>query len=161
MNRAQSQVRQFHQEVLAGPTSPAEPRLRNPHLRARLILEEAIETAFALVGSNDAQTIVQEQLVKVLREATAKGELEPDLIRAIDGCTDVNYVVYGTLEDIGVDGEPFMDEVHAANMRKRDPGHGQQATKSPLGKVIKPEGWVGPDIAGVLAKMIAERAVSK
>jgi hypothetical protein len=44
MNRMQAQVREFHRVILSGPTSPAEPKFRNPELRARLVLEEAIET---------------------------------------------------------------------------------------------------------------------
>lgn len=155
MEKVQRQVREFHAKVLAGPTSPAKPELRHPHLRASLIMEEAIETAIALVGVQEAQSIVHAQLLKVLQASAGSGE--PNLVDAIDGCIDLIYVTYGTLEDIGVDGEPFVDEVHAANMRKVDPGHGQQASKTPLGKVIKPAGWVGPDIAGVLEKLEEER----
>ncbi len=40
------------------------------------------------------------------------------------------------------------DEVHAANMRKLDGGKYDKAK----GKLCKPEGWVGPDIDGVLKR---------
>lgn len=40
------------------------------------------------------------------------------------------------------------DEVHAANMRKFNGGH----YDTEKGKWCKPEGWVGPDIAGILKR---------
>jgi predicted HAD superfamily Cof-like phosphohydrolase len=152
MNKAQEQVRDFHREVIDGPTSPAEPRVRNPELRASLILEEAIETAVALVGSARAQTIVQAQLVGVLQESARAGKGEPCLVDAIDGCMDLLYVAYGTCEDIGIDAEPFFDEVHRSNMAKRDPEGRQKISATPLGKKLKPPGWTPPDIDGVLVR---------
>lgn len=151
MHKAQLQVQEFHRDVLEGPTSPAEPKVRNPELRARLILEEAVETVVALVGGEQAYNMVREAGRAIPQRQ------KPSLLETIDGIVDTIYVCYGTAEDIGVDLEPFFDEVHAANMRKRDPERAQQASKSPLGKVIKPPGWKGPDIAGVLARVTAHK----
>ena len=82
---------------------------------------------------------------------TRSGKLGPDLVEAIDGLCDIAVVTYGTAEDIGVDLEPFFDEVMRSNFAK---------VGGPVredGKHLKPPGWTSPDIAGVLAKMIAER----
>lgn len=69
---------------------------------------------------------------------------DPDFAAFIDAHADLEYVLNGTLESCGVDGQPVWDEVHAANMRKEG-----GATRED-GKICKPEGWVGPDIERVL-----------
>ncbi len=148
MERSQQKVREFHR-AFNYPTSPAEPKLRDPELRASLIMEEAIETVIALVGAARAQTIVQHQLVTVLQAFTRAGKTKPDLVEAIDGLADLQYVIAGTFEDIGVDGEIFFDEVHRSNMMKVGGSIDEN------GKIQKPAGWTPPDIEGVLARMIA------
>jgi predicted HAD superfamily Cof-like phosphohydrolase len=150
MDKLQSQVRQMHIEVCHQPHSPAEPKLRMQELRALLIAEEAIETVCALVGGADGQTIVHEMLTKVLNSRVKANMEGPDLEEAIDGCIDTLVVVYGTLETIGVDGEPFADEVMRANMAKK--GGPIDAN----GKIGKPEGWTPPDIKSVLKKCLDE-----
>lgn len=151
MHRPQQMVQEFHR-VIGQPTSPAKPELRAQRLGAQLLLEEAIETAFALVGSVEAQNIVQDMLLKVLQEATQKKETEPDLCRAIDGLCDTIVICYGRAETLGVDLEPFYDEVMAANMTKAN---------GPIdanGKRGKPPGFVPPDIAGVLERVMEARS---
>jgi|SRR6267142_3374116 len=147
MDKSQRQVREFH-KAFDFPTSPAEPMLRTPELRANLIAEEAIETVIALVGTARAQTIVIGQLHQALQAATQAGETEPSLERAIDGLCDLKYVTDGMAEDIGIDLEPFSDEVHRSNMSKVG------GTKREDGKLIKPATYSPPDIVGVLAKEI-------
>lgn len=68
-----------------------------------------------------------------------------DLEDIADGLADLLYVVLGAAVCYGIDMGPVFDEVHAANMRKLD-GPKDPAT----GKQLKPVGWVGPDISGVL-----------
>lgn len=145
MDKLQRQVRQMHIEILNQPHSPAEPQIRTPELRARLIAEEAIETVCALVGGRAGQNIVHELLAKVLQDRAKNKMSGPDLKEAIDGCIDTLVVTYGTLEAIGVDGEPFADEVMRSNMAKKG------GPVDAYGKIGKPEGWTPPDIAGVLA----------
>lgn len=161
MHKPQEQVRQFHREVLDQASSPAEPKFRNPQLRASLILEEAIETVVALVGSVKATELLvhaalESDLLTITHDGLAENDdpstvKQPNLVEAIDGCIDTLVVTYGTLEDIGVDAEPFFDEVHRANMAKA--GGPVRAD----GKRLKPPGWTPPDIAGVLARMLKER----
>lgn len=151
MDKMQRQVQAFHRDVLKQPFSPATPMIRMGELRAMLVAEEAIELVCALVGGAKGQTVVHEMLAKVLVER-ARNKMEgPDLVEAIDGCADTLVVTYGTLEAIGVDGEPFTDEVMRSNMAKlggRVDEHGKQH---------KPEGWTPPDIKGVLAKTLSDR----
>lgn len=73
--------------------------------------------------------------------------LSGDLAASLKELCDVIYVAYGAAVAFGVDLAPFWNEVHRSNMAK---------VGGPVredGKRLKPEGWVGPDIAGVLAGM--------
>ncbi len=135
MHRAQEQVREFCRVVVAAPTSPAVPALREAKLRARLIAEEAAETIVGLVGDTEATLI----LTEFARASHMPPREEPDLVEAVDGLCDLLYVVYGTAEAIGVDLEPFFERVHASNMRKQNKlinEHGKRGHKPP--------GWVDP-----------------
>jgi energy-coupling factor transport system permease protein len=153
MHRAQEQVREFHREVIGqespqGPQMPAETKLR-----AMLILEEAMETAAALCGADQLPGLVTEQMRRVLESAARSRKVLPDLAEAVDGCCDLLYVTYGTLDRMGLDTEPFFDEVHRANMEKRDPIGAQRSSCSPVEKVLKPEGWRPPDVEGILRRL--------
>lgn len=149
MHKPQQDVRQLHLEVIGSPTSPAEPQIRHGELRSKLILEEAMETVVALVGAKRAAELVLEavqEIGKKIAEDKAAYQ-EPNLVEAIDGIVDTIVVCYGTAEDIGVDLEPFWDEVHRSNMAKR--GGPVRAD----GKKLKPPGWMAPDIKGVLERV--------
>jgi predicted HAD superfamily Cof-like phosphohydrolase len=79
------------------------------------------------------------------KEAAAAIRAE-DLVESIDGLCDLLCVVYGAALEFGIDLAPFWAEVHRPNMAKAG---------GPIredGKVLKPEGWTRPDIAGVLAR---------
>lgn len=149
MDKLQRQVREFHQLVVKQPFSPAVPMLRMPDLRAMLVGEEAFETMCALVGEAQAQNIMHMMMVKVLQERARKKMYGASLVEAIDGCIDTLVVTYGTLEAIGVDGEPFADEIMRSNMDKVG------GPVDEYGKMGKPPGWRDADIAGVLKKEIA------
>lgn len=131
----QRQVLEFHKAM--NLTIGKTPEIRDAELRAKIILEEAFETAAALVGKSTA----------VLLAACAIDDCpdqEPDLAKAIDGCMDVHYVVSGTSIALGIDEKPFFDEVHRANMAK---------VGGPIrtdGKRLKPEGWTAPNIEGMV-----------
>lgn len=75
-----------------------------------------------------------------LREALEQG----DLAGVADAIADLIYVVLGTAISYGIDIRPIWDEVHRTNMAKE--GGGSRAD----GKILKPEGWEPPDIAGLL-----------
>jgi predicted HAD superfamily Cof-like phosphohydrolase len=140
-NRMQEKVREFCRRVVSAPTSPAEPALRDARLRARLVLEEAIETAVGLVGDYEAFSVLDEIDTEVSRKLVRDGRLgcAPDLVEAVDGLCDLIYVALGTAEAIGVDIEPYFDLVHGANMQKTSAAvdsHGKRGGK--------PDGWEDP-----------------
>lgn len=78
------------------------------------------------------------------QEARARG----DLLGMIDALQDLKYVIYGYELRMGISSEEHFAEVHEANMRKLGPDG--KPIRREDGKIIKPEGWVGPDHQAIL-----------
>lgn len=106
-------------------------------LRAKLILEEALETVEALgvTVHHSGHQITEEGL-----EYAAPNPV--DLKEVVDGCADISVVTIGTLIAFGVDDEPVLEEVDASNLRKFGPGSYRRED----GKWMKPPNWTPPDI---------------
>ncbi len=138
-------VKEFMQKV--GQTTPD--RLTTPVekvriLRAKLILEEALETVHAMGievrAGGEAGTVIEE---KSLHYA-ASGDV--DVVEVVDGCADISVVTIGTLIAFGVDDEPVLEEVDSSNLRKFEPGSYRRED----GKWIKPPNWTPPDIPAAI-----------
>ena len=124
------------------PASVTVPGETTRLLRARLILEEAMETIAALgvdIHVNGCTLSLEEC------------ELEPggdiNLEGVVDGCADISVVTIGTLVAFGVEDEPVLAEVDKANLRKFGPGSYARED----GKWIKPPDWHPPNIKGLLS----------
>lgn len=89
-----------------------------------------------------------EEEIREAREAIAAG----DLVGFADALNDLLYFVAGSFLAHGVPAEETFNAVHDANMAKLFPD-GKPRYREGDGKVIKPEGWVGPEarIADILA----------
>jgi predicted HAD superfamily Cof-like phosphohydrolase len=79
-------------------------------------------------------------------EALERGDME----KIADGLADVIYVAVGAALEFGIPLDRVWAEVHRSNMAKVDQATGK-VVKRADGKVLKPEGWTPPDVAGVLA----------
>lgn len=139
-------IREFMQK--AGQDTPAVvtiPDEATRILRAKLILEEALETLTALGVS---ATIAPDSKPALGRSTELNFEIvsEPDLEEIVDGCADISVVTMGTLIAFGVDDEPILEEVDKANLRKFEEGSYRRED----GKWMKPPGWTPPDIMGVV-----------
>ncbi|MDX1739794.1 MAG: hypothetical protein R3178_00810 [Rhodothermales bacterium] len=137
-----------------GQATPAEPEIPDESiriLRAKLILEEALETITALgvevSAESDGRTVTVNDPSTELH-FTAGGEV--DLEGVVDGCADISVVTVGTLISFGVDDEPVLREVDEANLRKFEPGSYMRDD----GKWMKPPHWTPPDIEGVLQRQV-------
>lgn len=78
------------------------------------------------------------------REAAEAG----DLVEVADALADIVYIAYGSARTYGVPLDRVLAEVHRSNMAKLVDG---RVVRRADGKVLKPAGWVAPDVAGVLA----------
>lgn len=63
-----------------------------------------------------------------------------------DGCADVIVTVLGTAAEYGIPFDKIWAEVHRSNMDKK--GGPMRAD----GKMLKPEGWLPPQIRSILAE---------
>ena len=112
-------------------------------LRAKLIVEEALETVRAL-GVRASARDASLEMDSLDFEAVGTVDMEG----VADGCADISVVTIGTLVAFGIDDERLLEEVDRANLRKFGPG----AHVREDGKWMKPPDWSPPDIAGVLGQ---------
>jgi predicted HAD superfamily Cof-like phosphohydrolase len=128
----------------AGQSVSEIPSLRSADIRrfrAKMILEEALETIQAL-GFNVIMKPFDLEL-----EISAHQTHEPNLIEIADGCADIKVVTTGTLSALGISDIPLQEEVDKNNLAKFGPGAYRRESD---GKWIKPPGHKPPDIEGVL-----------
>ena len=110
-------------------------------LRAKLILEEALETVEALgvkveIGGHELEE----------SELVYSPGAEVNLQEVADGCADISVVTMGTLIAFGIDDKPLLEEVDESNLRKFSEGSYRRED----GKWMKPPGWTPPDIMAAI-----------
>jgi predicted HAD superfamily Cof-like phosphohydrolase len=129
MNPHQKQVREFMQAFGQETPDFFSPQEYPSELRTALIVEECMEFG--------------------------KAAEENNFVEMIDAICDILYVTYGAAIAMGIDIDPFFDEVHRSNMSKLDP-----VTKQPVrradGKILKPPTYSPANIKSMLFKLHGE-----
>lgn len=152
MNRQQKLVRNFNRAINTDRReTPGIPSTETRLLRARLILEEALEVVNALgfeMYCGPFRLDMPNVTISPYHDLNPQKPIEPNLTEAIDGLCDLNYVSYGTADALGVDLDPFFEEVHASNLAK------VSGPKDAHGKQQKPPGWKPPRIKEMLEKIL-------
>lgn len=97
-------------------------------------------------GSNPDQykmylKLIDEE-VQELKDAVARG----DTVEQLDALLDIIVVTIGAIHSAGHDGEGGWKEVMGTNFAKIDKETGK-VRKREDGKVLKPLGWVPPDLS--------------
>ena len=146
-------LREFHRRVNEpAHDSPTEPARDHAELRARLVLEEALELVAALgVGIQmydangypvDAGSISVDKIMPV------------NFVRAVDAMRDLEYVIHGTDLVLGTSAaaEDTFEEVHRSNMGK-EAGVGDGA------KAIKPADWRPPELKEILRRTFPKHRI--
>jgi predicted HAD superfamily Cof-like phosphohydrolase len=134
MSKHQDMVKQFMTafgQATPGTFSPDEFPAK---LRVSLIMEEALEF-------NDA---VENE----------------DFVEAVDAICDLLYVTYGAAIAMGINIDPFFEEVHRSNMSKLDPATGQPIYRDD-GKIIKPSSYSRADIKTLMLKLYGLQLIAK
>lgn len=140
----QQRVERFMREV-AGQEVLSKPKLPDAvirRLRAKLILEEALETVKALGFMGKVEPTTSGHHFDIFPVG------EPSLVSIADGCADISVVTVGTLSACGIVDTPLLEEVDRSNLAKV--GGYRRAD----GKWMKPATWTPPDIKGVLKGMM-------
>ena len=137
-NRVKTFMQKVGQDTPEVATIPDE---KTRILRAKLILEEALETVDALgvrvqIGGHELE---EEGLVY-------SGGKEVNMQEVADGCADISVVTIGTLIAFGIDDEPLLEEVDESNLRK----FGEGSYRREDGKWMKPPGWTPPNIMAAI-----------
>ncbi len=143
---SETMVREFH-KALDHPIGekPGDIDDFRRMLRASLIGEEVTELLCAIFGLSAKQEHYYKEVVTRMIDDMAVRRGDANLVEIADGCCDVHYVVSGTAIEFGIPEDAVYAEVHRSNMAK------QGGPTRPDGKTLKPEGWLPPDVAGVLA----------
>lgn len=89
------------------------------------------------------------KLLKEEYEEYLEAEKDNDLVEIADALADIIYIVCGTAVSYGIPLNEVFDEVQRSNMAKLVDG---KPIRREDGKILKPEGWTPPDIAGIIAK---------
>lgn len=152
-NRTQTlaeQVREFQTMVeRPAPKTPQVPSDDVLRLRLCLIAEEFLELVEAFIWPlmREKAWVDLECLKVDVAELIASASFQRiDLAAAVDALADLDYVIEGTRQELGVDGAPIAAAVHAANMAK------MSGPVDETGKKRKPPGWTPPDIADELRR---------
>jgi predicted HAD superfamily Cof-like phosphohydrolase len=139
--RVERMMRGFGQEVPDRPL-PAEGHTDLRVLRARLIMEECLETIQDGLRVEVGQRGQAVRFEHLAFEAKGGGA---DMIELADGCADVSVVTIGTLSAFGIRDDPLLREVDGNNQAKIDTGRTDEH-----GKFIKHPDHEPPKIAEVL-----------
>lgn len=72
-------------------------------------------------------------------------------VEMVDACIDIIYVVCGLMHSMGLDPQPFWDEVQRSNMSKftKKPDGGYEVLRREDGKILKPSTYSAPDLASI------------
>ena len=131
-------------------------------LEARLVPRDWVESveAFHWTFGHDVggwprlpMPDVRERRLDMLAEELSETEVaaaNDDILEYVDGLIDAVYIAIGGLLEVA-DPETVkraFAEVHRANMSKAGPNG--EVVRREDGKILKPEGWMPPDIAGAL-----------
>tara|TARA_R110001606_G_scaffold297277_1_gene445048 strand:- start:16871 stop:17338 length:468 start_codon:yes stop_codon:yes gene_type:complete len=137
----------------AGHPIPDAPRIPNEDiiaLRLKLLVEEVTELMQA-VGFDDLYDYLEcaaDDVVADVVEAAREGG-DVDLVEMVDAFHDITVIAFGgALETAGADAaRRAADEVTRSNLAKIVDGKVLRRADS---KILKPDGWQPPDIAGAL-----------
>ena len=147
----QARVEKFMQ--LAKQQLPKEPKLPDRDvrlLRAKLILEEALETVTALGFTTDVAGFEIADKADFTEYIDFIENGRESLEEIADGCCDISVVTMGTLSACGLKDQSLLEAVDENNLEKFGPGH----KYNEYGKLIKPPGHKPPDIQKLIEEQM-------
>ena len=137
--RIEAFMKKAGQELPEEPTIPSE---ETRILRAKLILEEAIETIEALGITVKLPELIRDMDKDQFKNLEFVADKEPNLVEIADGCIDVSVVTIGTLSACGISDKRLKEIVDNHNLAKFGPG----SYRRDDGKWMKPKDLAPPRI---------------
>lgn len=124
MNKFQEDTNEFHKTF--GHPTPDEPVLK---------------------VTEDLKQLMRDRAAWIREEADELEEAaeEGDLVKMIDALGDAAYFAVGGYTVLGLDMEPFWNNIHGSNMEKLGPDGKPVPHPTIPNKIGKPEGWVPPE----------------
>lgn len=150
MTKEQQMVRAFMRKAKQElPDKPTIPDLKTRKLRAKLMLEEVLETINKGLGLAVMQEtgLPEGMFVVNIDDVDFIDVNKPDLVELADGIADSQYVELGTAIACGIDMQPIFKNVHDSNLSKFIDGYVDKSGKYRKGKSFRP-----PDIKNILDK---------
>ena len=131
------------------------------HFISKMIVDEVLELWATLHTSAEAVAAMvdiietAEKLPKEVFSDDEQGLIDQVAAQA-DALVDVQYYMLNCAAKKGINMSAiFSNEVHAANMAKRNPETGK-FEKNAIGKIVKPPGWKAPDVEGEMGRQFRE-----
>ena len=100
---------------------------------------------------NELQYTMYVKLIDEEHQELLEATLSDDRVEQLDALIDILVVTIGAIHSMGADGEGAWKEVMKTNFAKIDSETGK-VRKREDGKVLKPLGWVAPELAQFLEK---------
>lgn len=155
LERSQHQQKVDQFMILAKQNLPQSPTIPNDQirkLRAKLIIEEALETIQALgctlfIRSTQDTYPINTKAFK-LGISFIESTHQPDLVEIVDGCCDLKVVTTGTLSACGINDIQPQKLVDENNLEKFGPGHSYRED----GKLVKPPTHKPPNLKAELER---------
>lgn len=110
-----------------------------------------IQDAPELPGE-DRRKLRRELLEEEFREY-CEAESDDDLVEIADALGDMMVIIAGTALEYGIPINDVMAEIQRSNLAKFPGG---QVLRRSDGKILKPDGWEPPDVAGIISRQTNE-----
>ena len=100
---------------------------------------------------NNEQFTLYLNLIREEYNELFEANAEDDRLEMLDAMIDILVVTIGAIHSMGADAEGAWKEVMSTNFNKIDKQSGR-VRKREDGKVLKPVGWVAPNLAAFVAR---------
>lgn len=140
------------------PNTPSAMSKEEVHFLSKMMLDEIMEF-MATVSDTDESKTTLKKFIDDSRDLPLEKYDEGDEASLIadqaDALIDSYYYSLDTAAKKGINLSSLFKIVHGANMAKKCPVQGK-FLKREDGKIIKPEGWKGPDVRGEIVRQMKE-----
>jgi len=100
---------------------------------------------------NENQLSMYHTLIKEETKELQEAFDQKDKVEILDALIDIIVVTVGAINSMGANGQEAWNEVMRTNFAKIDSQTGK-VRKRQDGKVLKPEGWLPPELSQFIAK---------